>query len=54
MQDLANLRASLIEAELVALEIEARRIVRETRDVATVPGMTEESQRVDIVVKEAV
>ena len=51
INDLANLRASLIEAQLVALEIPAERIVRETRDVATVPGMAEESQRVDIVVK---
>lgn len=51
MQDLANLRASLIETELVALEIGAGRITRETRDIATVPGMAEESQRVDIVLK---
>ena len=51
MADLANLRASLIEAQLVALHVPAGRIVRETRDVTTVPGMAEESQRVDIVVK---
>ena len=50
--DLANLRAGLIETELVALKVAAERIVRETRDVTTVPGMTEESQRVDIVLKE--
>jgi hypothetical protein len=53
MQDLANLRASLIETELVALEIGAGRITRETRDISTVPGMAEESQRVDIVLKAA-
>ncbi len=51
MLDLANLRAGLIEAELVALGVEAARIVRETRDVASVPGMGAESQRVDIVLK---
>lgn len=51
MLDLANLRAGLIEAELVALEIGADRISRETRDVASVPGMAEESQRVDIMLK---
>jgi len=53
MLDLANLRASLVEAELVTLEVEAARIGRETRDVSTVPGMAEESQRVDIVLKPA-
>ena len=51
MTDLANLRANLIEAELVALSVEASRIGRETRDVATVPGMARESQRVDIVLQ---
>lgn len=51
MLELANLRAGLIEAELVALNVRAGRITRETRDVATVPGMAEESQRVDIVLK---
>jgi hypothetical protein len=51
MLDLANLRASLVEAQLVSMDIEAGRIGRETRDVASVPGMAEESQRVDIVLK---
>jgi hypothetical protein len=51
MLDLANLRAGLVEAQLVALDIDAGRIGRETRDVAAVPGMSEESQRVDIVLK---
>lgn len=49
MADLANLRASLIEAELIALEIDPGRFVRETYDIGTVPGMSEESQRVDVV-----
>jgi len=53
MVDLANLRASLVEAELVALAIDGGRIQRETRDIATVPGMSEESQRIDIVLKAA-
>ncbi len=52
MLDLANLRASLIEAELVALQIAASRLVRETQDTASVPGMSDESQRVDIVLME--
>lgn len=51
--DLANLRASLIEAELVSLNVAAGRIVRETQDVAGVPGMSDESQRVDVVVVQA-
>ena len=51
MLDLANLRAGLIEAELVALDVVPARIARETRDIASVPGMAEESQRVDIVLK---
>ena len=49
--DLANLRSSLIEAELTALGVASSRIVRATRDVATVPGMGAESQRVDIIMK---
>jgi hypothetical protein len=49
--DLANLRSTLIEAELTALGVAPSRIVRTTRDVATVPGMGVESQRVDIVMK---
>lgn len=52
MTDLANLRASLIEAELVALQIAGGRIIRDTQDIASVPGMTDESQRVDVVVTE--
>lgn len=49
LAELANLRAGLIEAELVALHVTADRIGRETRDVTTVPGMGQESQRVDIL-----
>jgi hypothetical protein len=48
---LADLRADLIAAELVALGISRDRIGRETRDVTTAPGMGEESQRVDIGVR---
>lgn len=48
---LADLRASLIAAQLTALGVAGERIERETRDVASVPGMPEESQRVDIVVR---
>ena len=51
--DLANLRATLIEAELATLGVGAGRIVRETRDIATVPGMTEESQRIDVLLQTA-
>ena len=47
--DLANLRATLIEGELATHGVAAHRIARETRDIETVPGMTEESQRIDIV-----
>ena len=53
LADLANLRAGLIEKALVELEVSASRIKRETRDIATVPGMPEESQRVDIVLQTA-
>jgi len=53
MLDLANLRAGLIETELVALDVAAARMTRETRDVASVPGMPEESQRVDVVLRAA-
>lgn len=53
LHDLANLRAGLIESELVTLQIAPGRIRRETRDVTAIPGMPEESQRVDILVKAA-
>ena len=49
--DLANLRCSLIEAELVRHGVPGDRIERETRDVSSVPGMQEESQQVNIAVR---
>ena len=49
--DLSRLRAQLIEDKLAENGIARERIVRERRDVATVPGMAQESQRVDIVVR---
>lgn len=49
--ELADLRASLVAAELEKHGVAPERIQRETRDVTSVPGMSEESQRVDIVVK---
>ena len=52
LADLANLRTGLIEAQLAAQGVDPARIVRETRDPASVPGMTEESQRVDILVRD--
>lgn len=51
LTDLASLRAALIETQLAALHVDASRFTRETRDTAAVPGMTDESQRVDIVVR---
>jgi hypothetical protein len=49
--ELANLRARLIEAELVRLGVAGERIEHETRDVASVPGMLEESQQINIAVR---
>jgi hypothetical protein len=51
--DLANLRISLIEAELTGLGVAPSRLVRTSRDARTVPGMGPESQRIDIVIKSA-
>jgi hypothetical protein len=51
LTDLAKLRCNLIEAELTGLGVSPARIVRVTRDVTTVPGMGEESQRIDIAIK---
>lgn len=51
--DLANLRATLIETELVTHGVPAAAIVRQTSDIADVPGMNDESQRVDIVLAKA-
>lgn len=51
LAELADLRAGLVASQLLKFGIPAERITRETRDVSTVPGMPEESQRIDIVVK---
>ncbi len=49
--DIANIRCTLIEAELTGAGIAAERIKRANRDPALAPGMGAESQRVDIVIK---
>jgi hypothetical protein len=49
--DLANLRCGLIEAQLDSLGVAASRFVRVTRDAASEPGMTSDSQRIDIIVR---
>jgi hypothetical protein len=49
--DIANIRCSLIEAELVGAGIASERIKRANRDAAALAGMGAESQRVDIVIK---
>lgn len=51
MADLSRLRAGLVEDKLVEGGVPQSRIERVTRDVAEVPGMTQESQRVDIIVR---
>jgi hypothetical protein len=53
MADLARLRTQLIEDKLVELGVDRARIGRLRRNVADVPGMAQESQRVDIVVRAA-
>jgi len=49
--DLSRLRAQLIEDKLAESSVDRRRVTREKRKVSDVPGMTQESQRVDIVVR---
>ena len=51
MTDLSRLRAQLIEDRLAENGVDRPRITRETRNVSEVPGMGQESQRVDIVVR---
>lgn len=51
MADLARLRAQLIEDKLVEFGVDRARIGRLRRNVADVAGMSQESQRVDIVVR---
>ncbi len=53
MVDLSRLRAQLIEDKLVEFGIEGRQIARLRRSVSDVPGMAQESQRVDIIVTPA-
>lgn len=51
MIDLSRLRAQLIEDKLAEQGVDRTRIARVTRNVSEVPGMAQESQRVDIVVR---
>ena len=49
--DLSRLRAQLIEDTLVECGVARQQISRIRRAVGTVPGMNQESQRVDIIVR---
>jgi outer membrane protein OmpA-like peptidoglycan-associated protein len=49
--DLSRLRAQLIEDRLVEKGVERPRIERIRRPITDVPGMSQESQRVDIIVR---
>ncbi|MDE2580869.1 MAG: hypothetical protein KGL52_04490 [Rhodospirillales bacterium] len=51
MVDLARLRVQLIEDKLNEAGIPRERIARAVRNVSDVPGMTQESQRVDVIVR---
>ena len=51
MVDLSRLRAQLIEDKLAEHGIERGQIARLRRSTADVPGMAQESQRVDIIVR---
>ena len=51
--DLSRLRAQLIEEKLVEAGIARDRVSRLRRAVADVPGMPQESQRIDIIVRPA-
>ncbi len=53
IEGLSRLRAQIIEDRLVEGGVARERISRIRRDVAEVPGMGQESQRVDIVVRAA-
>jgi hypothetical protein len=50
MAELSHVRAMLIEEALVTEGVAASRIGRVQRKVAEIPGMAQESQRVDIVI----
>jgi outer membrane protein OmpA-like peptidoglycan-associated protein len=49
--DLSRLRAQLIEDELVKAGVQVERIGRATRETGDVAGLSQESQRIDLVVK---
>ena len=49
--DLSRLRAGLVEDKLIEGGVSQARMERVTRAVADVPGMAQESQRVDIIVQ---
>jgi hypothetical protein len=49
--DLSRLRAQLIEERLAERGVERGRIERIRRQVSDIPGMSQESQRVDIIVR---
>lgn len=51
--DLSRLRAQLIEDKLAESGVDPGRVTREKRKVSDVPGMAQETQRVDIVVRPA-
>ena len=53
MVDLSRLRTQLIEEKLAESGVAPSQITRELRNVADVPGMAQESQRVDIIVRPA-
>lgn len=53
MEGLSRLRAQLIEDKLAEQGLPRERIARVRRDIAEVPGMGQESQRLDIVVRAA-
>ena len=51
MADLARLRTQLIEDKLTEAGIAVSRISRIVRNVSDVPGMGQESQRVDVIIR---
>ena len=53
IEGLSGLRAKIIEDKLLEGGVAPARIARLRRDVAEVPGMGQESQRVDIIVRAA-
>ena len=48
--DLSRLRAGLVEDALIAEGVDAERLIRIRRPTTDVPGIAQESQRVDIVI----